>query len=73
MMRAFAVKSSHRMEKGNTSTILDPLISGMNHVGAEIDSFLLKNMEVRSCDGDFQRRSIESVGTSSAFRNELSL
>jgi hypothetical protein len=45
----------------------------MNHVGAEIDSFLLKNMEVRSCDGDFQRRSIESVGTSSAFRNELSL
>jgi multimeric flavodoxin WrbA len=52
-MKAIAINSSPRMDKSNTSVILDPFLDGMRQAGAEVELFYTKKLNVRPCLGDF--------------------
>ncbi len=52
-MRVVALNSSPRMEKSNTSLILNPFLEGMKEAGADIELFYTKKLEINPCRGCF--------------------
>jgi putative NADPH-quinone reductase len=51
-MKAIAINSSPKMEKGNTAAILNPFLEGLHEAGADVELFYTKQMEIRPCQGD---------------------
>ncbi len=47
-----AFNCSPKMDKGNTSLILNPMISGMRKAGADVSHFFIKKLEIKPCLGD---------------------
>lgn len=52
-MKVLAINSSPRMEKGNTARILNPFLEGMIEAGAEVDLFCTRNLNIKTCTGEF--------------------
>jgi multimeric flavodoxin WrbA len=52
-MKVFAVNGSPKMDKGNTSLILNPFLEGMREGGAEISLFYTSKLKIKPCIGDF--------------------
>ncbi len=53
-MKVLAFNSSPRMGKGNTAQILTPYLEGMRDVGAEVELFYTKKLEINPCQGRFR-------------------
>lgn len=51
-MKAIAINSSPKKEKGNTAAILNPFLEGLREAGADVELFYTKQMEIRPCQGD---------------------
>jgi len=54
MARALAFNCSPRMEKGNTSLILNPFLDGMRGAGADVELLYTKKLKIKPCIGDFR-------------------
>ncbi len=52
-MKVFTVNGSPKMEKGNTSLILNPFLEGMREAGAEYELFYTSKLKIGPCIGDF--------------------
>jgi multimeric flavodoxin WrbA len=52
-VRALVVNGSPKGDKGNTALILDPFVDGMKEAGAEVETILVKDLEIRPCLGDY--------------------
>ena len=52
-MKVIAFNASPRMEKSNTSLILDPFMEGVKAAGADVELFYIKKLEVNPCIGCF--------------------
>ena len=52
-MKVLAFNSSPRMDKSNTSLILNPFLDGMKEVGAEVELFYTKKLNINPCQGCF--------------------
>jgi multimeric flavodoxin WrbA len=53
MTYVLAVSGSRRMEKSNTTAILNPFLEGMRESGASVDLQYLQNLNIKPCMGDF--------------------
>lgn len=53
MTNVLAVSGSRRMEKSNTTVILNPFLEGMKEAGASVDLYYLQNLDIKPCMGDF--------------------
>jgi multimeric flavodoxin WrbA len=51
-MKVLAINGSPRMDRGNTSLILQPLLEGMKDAGAEVDLFYTPKLNIQPCNGD---------------------
>ncbi|MCX5998218.1 MAG: flavodoxin family protein [Chloroflexi bacterium] len=51
-MKVLALNGSPKMEKSNTSLILEPFLDGMREAGAEVEIFYTKKLHVSPCQGD---------------------
>jgi multimeric flavodoxin WrbA len=51
-MKVIAINSSPLMEKGNTAAILNPFLDGMKEVGAEVEVFYTKKLDINPCQGE---------------------
>ncbi|MHC1753950.1 MAG: flavodoxin family protein [Methanosarcina sp.] len=51
-MKVLAINSSPRMDKGNTSLILNPFLEGMREAGAEVELFYTENLNINPCTGE---------------------
>jgi len=52
-MKVLAFNGSPRMDKGNTALILNPFLDGMKEVGAEVELFYTKKLNINPCQGCF--------------------
>ena len=52
-MKVLAINSSPRMDKGNTSMILNPFLEGMKEAGAEVELFYTNKLNIHPCTGEF--------------------
>lgn len=52
-MKALALNSSPRMEKGGTALILNPFLEGLEAAGAEVELIYLHKLRIEPCLGDF--------------------
>ncbi len=52
-MKVVAINSSPNMGKGNTSLVLTPFLEGMREVGAGVELFYTKKLEINPCQGEF--------------------
>lgn len=52
-MKAIAINSSPKRDKGNTSLILDPFLDGMREEGADVELFYTNDLKINPCHGDF--------------------
>ncbi len=52
-MKVIAINSSPNMDKGNTALILKPFLKGMQEVGAEVELFYTKKLNINPCQGEF--------------------
>jgi len=52
-MKVVAFNSSPKMDKSNTSLILDPFLDGMREAGAEVELFYTKKLKINPCQGEF--------------------
>jgi multimeric flavodoxin WrbA len=52
-MKVLAFNCSPRMGKGNTALILTPFLEGMTEVGAEVELFYTKKLNINPCQGCF--------------------
>ncbi|MEM2104254.1 MAG: flavodoxin family protein [Candidatus Bathyarchaeia archaeon] len=48
-----AINGSVRMEKSNTAMLMEPFLEGMKKVGAHVELFHLKRLNIKPCIGDF--------------------
>jgi multimeric flavodoxin WrbA len=53
ILKVMAINSSPKMDKGITSLILTPFLEGMKEVGADIELFYTKKLDIKPCQGDF--------------------
>ena len=53
LTKVLAFNSSPRMGKGNTAIILTPFLEGMKEVGAEVEFFYTKKLNINPCKGCF--------------------
>ena len=53
MLKVVAINGSPKMDKGNTALILGPFLEGMREVGAEVELFYTKKLDVNPCQGCF--------------------
>lgn len=53
MTKVVAVNGSPMMDKGNTHVILEPFLEGMKEVGAEVELFYTKKLDIKPCQGGF--------------------
>jgi multimeric flavodoxin WrbA len=51
-MKVLAFNGSPKMDKSNTSLVLDPFLDGMSGTGAEVELFYTKKLRVNPCQGD---------------------
>ncbi|MHA1862818.1 MAG: flavodoxin family protein [Candidatus Thorarchaeota archaeon] len=54
MTKVIAINGSPRMDEGNTSLILTPFLEGMREVGADVELFYTKKLEIRPCQGNWK-------------------
>ena len=52
-MKVLAINSSPNMRKGNTALVLDPFLEGMREMGAEVELFYTKKLNINPCQGEF--------------------
>jgi len=52
-MKAVAINSSPKMDKGITAKILAPFLRGMKEAGAEVELFYTKKLKINPCQGEF--------------------
>lgn len=52
-MKAVIINGSPNGSKGNTGLILNPFCEGMEAAGAEVRTFLVKDMDVKPCLGEY--------------------
>ncbi|MFX1250113.1 MAG: flavodoxin family protein [Promethearchaeota archaeon] len=52
-MKILVLNGSPRMDKSNTSLILTPFIEGMKEVGADVELFYIRKLNIKSCLGCF--------------------
>jgi multimeric flavodoxin WrbA len=52
-MKALAINSSPRKDKGNTSLILTPFLEGLKEAGADVELYYASDLKINSCLGDF--------------------
>ena len=52
-MKVLAFNGSPRMGNGNTALILTPFLEGMKEVGAEVEFFYTKKLNINPCQGCF--------------------
>lgn len=52
-MKAIAINSSPKMDKGNTAVILNPFLDGMREAGAEVEILYTKKLKIKPCQGEF--------------------
>jgi multimeric flavodoxin WrbA len=52
-MKAIAINASQMMDKGNTAAILSPFLDGMREVGAEVEVFYTKQLDIKPCQAEF--------------------
>lgn len=48
-MKALAINSSPKMDKGNTAMILNPFLEGMKEAGAEVELFYTRKLNIKLC------------------------
>jgi len=53
LLKVVAINGSPKMDKGNTALILGPFLEGMREVGAEVELFYTKKLDVNPCQGCF--------------------
>jgi len=51
-MKVLAINGSPHMDEGNTALILNPFLEGMKEVGAEVELFYTRKLDVKPCNGD---------------------
>jgi multimeric flavodoxin WrbA len=51
MTKVVAVNGSPYMDKGNTHVILEPFLEGMKEVGADVEIFYTKKLNINPCQG----------------------
>lgn len=52
-MKAIAINASPMRDRGNTAAVLNPFIDGMNELGAQVDIFYTKNLNIKPCKGEY--------------------
>ena len=52
-MKVLAINGSPMKEKGNTTTILNPFLDGLQEAAADIESFYTQNLRINPCQGEF--------------------
>ncbi|MHA1451597.1 MAG: flavodoxin family protein [Promethearchaeota archaeon] len=52
-MKVIVINSSPSGNSGNTAIILNPFIDGMKKAGAEVETYLTKNLNIKPCCGQF--------------------
>ena len=52
-MNVLAINSSPKMEKSNTSLILDPFLAGLKEAGAKVELFYTRKLDIKPCTGEF--------------------
>jgi len=52
-MKVLAFNCSPRMDNGNTALILNPFLEGMKDVGAEVELFYTRKLNINPCHGGF--------------------
>ncbi len=50
-MRALAINSSPKMDRGKTAEILGPFLEGMSETGAEVELIYTKKLKINTCQG----------------------
>lgn len=53
MTKVVAINGSPKMDKGNTHLILEPFLEGMKEMGAEVELYYTKKLDVKPCQGAF--------------------
>ena len=53
MTNVLTINSSPKKGKSNTSLILNPFLDGMKEVGADVELFYIKDLEIKPCTGEF--------------------
>lgn len=51
-MKALAINSSPKMDKGNTALILNPFLEGMRGARAEVELFYTRKLDINPCTGE---------------------
>ncbi|MFW9853180.1 MAG: flavodoxin family protein, partial [Candidatus Thorarchaeota archaeon] len=54
MTKVMVINGSPRMEKGNTTYTLNPIIEGMRKAGAEVEIIYTKKQKIKPCVGCFK-------------------
>ena len=52
-MKVIAVNASPRMDKGNTADILMPFLDGMREIGADVEVYYTKKLNIKPCQGEY--------------------
>lgn len=52
-MKVLAINCSPRMDKGNTTLIMNPFLEGMREVGAEVELLYVRKLKIKPCQGCF--------------------
>lgn len=53
MVKVIAFNGSPKMERSNTSLILDPFLEGMREAGAKVELFCTMRLKINPCMGEF--------------------
>ncbi len=53
MTKVVAINASPKMTKGNTHLIMEPFLGGMKEMGAEVEIFYTKKLNIKPCQGGF--------------------
>lgn len=53
LTKAIVINGCLRMEKSNTEKILTPFLEGMKRAGADVETFYVKRLNIKPCQGEF--------------------
>ena len=51
-MNVLAINSSPKMDKSNTSLILDPFLAGLKEAGAKVELLYTRKLDIKPCTGE---------------------
>jgi multimeric flavodoxin WrbA len=54
MTKVLAFNCSPRMDRGNTALLLHPFLDGLRDLGAEVELFYTRKLDIRPCEGRFR-------------------